>query len=119
MRYQLDPDFQPGQLVPQAEPLTVAATVTVLASASEVLIVALVEALVRKFTPAQAGTNAAPVGVAAAVGVGVGVDGGVGMGVAVGDGVGVTVGAAVGLGVGVGEAVGAGSEAGTRTPTAA
>ena len=115
MRYQLDPDFQPGQLVPQAEPLTVAATVTVLASDSEVLIVAPVEALVRKFTPEQAGTNAAPGGVAGAVGVGVGVGVVVGMGVGVG--VGAAVGEAGGLEVGVG--VGAGADAGISTPTAA
>lgn len=56
IRYQLDPDFQPGQLVPQVAPVTVAETVTVLASDSDVLMVALVDVLVRRFTPEQAGT---------------------------------------------------------------
>ena len=113
MRYQPDPDFQPGQLVPQAEPLTVAATVTVLASDSDVLIVAPVEALVRRLTPEQAGTNGAPVGVAGAVAAGVGAVVGMGVGV----GVGAAVGGAVGVGVGV--AVGAGPATGISTPTAA
>ena len=56
IRYQLDPDFQPGQLVPQAAPVTVADTLTVLASDRDVLRVALVEVLVRRFTPEQPGT---------------------------------------------------------------
>ena len=55
--YQLDPDFQFGQLVPHDEPLTVPDTVTALARPSEVLTVALVDALVRRFAPEQAGAT--------------------------------------------------------------
>ena len=53
--YQLDPDFQVGHEVPQAEPLTDPETDKLLARASEVLIGALVDGLVRRFTPEQAG----------------------------------------------------------------
>jgi len=56
IRYQLDPDFQVGQLVPQVAPVTVAETVTELARVRDVLMVALVDVLVRRFTPEQAGT---------------------------------------------------------------
>lgn len=53
--YQLEPDFQVGHEVPHDEPLTGPETVRVLAGASDVLIDALVEALVRRCTPEQAG----------------------------------------------------------------
>ena len=56
IRYQLDPDFQLGQLVPQAAPVTVAETVTGLATDRDVLRVALVDAPVRRFTVEHAGT---------------------------------------------------------------
>lgn len=115
IRYQADPDFAPGQLVPQAAPATVADTVTALARDKDVLIVALVEALVRRLTPEQAGTYAVPA--VSGVIVGAGVGGAVGTGVGVGVGVGSAVGDAVGLEVG--GAVGVGADAGTSTPTAA
>lgn len=53
--YQLDPDFQVGHEVPHDEPLTDPETAKLSARASEVLIGALVEGLVRRFTPEQAG----------------------------------------------------------------
>lgn len=53
--YQLEPDFQMGQEVPHDEPLTDPDTVNVFASVSEVLIEALVDGLVRRFTPEHAG----------------------------------------------------------------
>lgn len=53
--YQLEPDFHVGQDVPHDEPLTDPDTVSVFASASDVLIDALVDGLVRRFTFEQAG----------------------------------------------------------------
>lgn len=53
--YQVEPDFQVGQDVPHDEPLTDPETVNVFASVSEVLIEALVDGLVRRFTAEQAG----------------------------------------------------------------
>ena len=43
--YQPEPDFQPGQLVPQLLPLTVPTTVTLALRPSRTLIVAVVEAV--------------------------------------------------------------------------
>ena len=55
IEYQVEPDFHVGQLVPHEEPVTVPETVTLLESPSEVLIVELVEAPVRRFAPEHAG----------------------------------------------------------------
>jgi len=55
--YQDEPDFDVGQAVDQADPATVPETVTMLLGPSFALMVPRVEALVRKFTLAQAGTN--------------------------------------------------------------
>lgn len=114
-RYQLEPDFQPGQLVPHEVPVTVADTATALARDSDVLTDALVEGLVRRLTPAQAGTYEAPAGPGEADGPGVAPRVGTG---AI-DGAGVTAVVGVGVGVGVGEAVGTGGAAAISTPVAA
>lgn len=55
IEYQVEPDFQVGQLVPQDDPVTVPETVTLLESPSDVLTVELVEAPVRKFAAEHAG----------------------------------------------------------------
>jgi hypothetical protein len=55
IRYQLEPDFAPGQVVLQCDPLTVATTVTFALVARRVLIDDDVDAAARTFTPEQAG----------------------------------------------------------------
>jgi hypothetical protein len=62
MRYQVEPDFAPGQVVLQCDPLTVATTVTFALVASRVLIVDVVDVLVRMLTPEHAGTIVVEVG---------------------------------------------------------
>ncbi len=56
IRYQTVPDFEPAQSVLQLEPRTEPTTVTFALVASLVFVVAVVEGLVRRLTPAQAGT---------------------------------------------------------------
>ena len=62
IRYQVVPDFAPGQFALQCEPLTVATTVTLAFVASRVLIADVVDAFVRTFTPEHAGTIVVEVG---------------------------------------------------------
>jgi hypothetical protein len=113
--------FEPVELLPahvvlHFAPVTVDTTVTLVPLVMLFLIVALVDALVRMFTPPHAAAIVVVVGVGAgvAVGTGVGVAVGAGAGVAVGAGVGVAVGVGVGSGVGVAVSSGVGvAEAGS------
>jgi hypothetical protein len=120
--YQVEPDFAVGQVVLHDGPVMVAAAVAVPPEPSLVAIVALVDAAVRRFTLAHAGTSAVPDAVAGGgAGVAAGRTGAAGatgaagsVGTAAGAAAPSTAGAAVGAGADVVPPGGA-----FRTPVAA
>jgi hypothetical protein len=69
-RYQPEPDFEVGQDVVHADPVSVPPIVTRLLMPSLTLIVARVEADVRRLMPSQAGARTTAPGVADGVGSG-------------------------------------------------